>query len=769
MEIHEPNLFFFDPLAFKKDKEASDKLHIKSLSYDLPDDEYTPSMKTSPENLKTGSRVLSDGWKMLPSTTKPDSTNPGWKDVVMPSQWSVADPELFTYGGNVWYMKRFTIKPEEAGRHHELLFKGVDYEAEVYLNDEKLGAHEGYFTPFSFNLDGKVNPGQENLLMVKVSAPEDSGGTYLKNQIKGIFGHHDCRPGGNSASGNLGSTGGIWNDVILESTGLETIKNQYVDTKLSADHKNAALTFNYLLENHGTESKTVTVKVRYAPMGEEDQEKWKELTKTVELRPGGQKVAMTGQEQDPKLWWTYDHGEPQLYQMETTILEGGEVSDSMKGHFGIRTVECDRKTGKLLLNGKPVYQRGTNYIPTQWLSTYNEEKYERDLEEMKGANLNAVRVHAHALPQEFYDAADKEGMLVWADFPQIWGTTPTLSYMAKARDEYKKFIELYRNHPSIWVWSAHNEPLPYNFIQDYLMDRDAAKLDPSRPHKRASGFAEHFYPGWYDPPYGKNYTDINRWKPKLPSEFGAQAIPTSMKEVIPEGEQWPIDENEARWQFHDFQLKNNYKYIGKPGEFKSLDEYIEVSQKYQYDYTKYVTEYFRRLKYKPDVGMYQFMFKDAWPSVTWSVADYRNEPKIAFQALKDAMSPTLLSIEWQKTRFKPGDTVKAPLWLINDNYGDMKDTTLCWRLYKAGDKEKKPLLTGEMRPNIAGDSAQAVSTAEFRIPEGALPGDRWILDASWLDATGKTLSLNAYMFGVETPGAISSRYEPVYPEYPPVK
>lgn len=768
MEIRETRGNYLDPLAFRKDN--APKEATAPRAYDLPEDDFKPAMATSQEHLKPGSTVLKDGWKMICSEKAPGVDDKGWKDIQMPSQWAVADPELFSYGGNVWYTKKFIVRPEDMGpdKHLELTFKGVDYQSEVYLNKEKLGTHEGYFNPFTFDLDGKVKPGEENTLLVKVSAPKDSGGFFFKNQVKGIFGQHDCRPGGNTAPSTLGNSGGIWNDVILDSTGMETIKNQYVDTGLSSDHKKADLTFNYLLENHDDTAKKVTVKIKYAPSGEEDPEKFRVLTKTMELQPGANKVSVNALEENPQIWWTHDHGEPNLYKMETEILDGDKVSDSLKGHFGIRKIEYDKMTGVLKLNDKPMYQRGTNYIATEWLSTYNEEKYEKDLHLMKEANLNSVRVHAHALPQEFYDMADKEGVLVWADFPMIWATSPSLSFMAKARDQYKQFIDLYRNHPSIAIWSAHNESVPFNYMMDFLMDRDAAKLDPTRQHKAGSGFREHYYPGWYDPPYGKEYTNVSKWKPRMASEYGAQAIPESIKDAIPKDQQWPIDQNEATWKFHDLQLPNNIKYIGHPRAFKDLDDYIDTSQKYQYDYNKYVTEYFRRIKFKPTTGIYQFMFKEAWPSATWGVMDHKSAPKMAYEALKNAMTPALVSIEWKKTQFKAGEVVKAPLWVINDNYSELKNSKLNWKVFSADDKEKKPLMNGEMLVNCQADSSDRVNSVEFKIPDKAKPGEKWILEASWDDAKGASLSRNTYMFGVEKPQSGEHRYEPVNPEYPSV-
>jgi beta-mannosidase len=744
----------------------------KPVQYDLPDDVYQPSMTTSDEHMKRGARKLRDGWRMIVSARKPAVSDPGWRDVKMPAQWAVTDPALFSNSGNVWYMKKFTVRPDETGpdKHLQLTFKGVDYKSQVYVNDEKLAEHEGYFSPFSVSLDGKARADRENVLMVNVSAPKDTGAPLFKNQVKGIFMQHDCRPAGSNAfkpTSYAGSTGGIWNDVILESSGRQTIENQHVETKLSDDHRKADLTFHSLLCNHGDAPKEVEIVVCYGPRGEKDPAKKKMLHRTIELKPGFNNVSIQAQEQDPKLWWTCDKGEPSLYDMETSILDGGVLSDSKKGHFGIREIDFDPKTGRLKLNDELMFQRGTNYIPTQWLSTYDKGKYERDVDQMKAANLNAVRVHASILPQEFYDVADEKGLLVWADFPLIWGTSTTPRFVAEARKQFKEFIELYRNHPSIFMWCAHNEPLPHDMILDGLLARDAARLDPTRPRQGASHFGEHLYPGWYTFPYGKDMTDVTKYKPKTASEFGSQSIPASMKKIISADKQWPISKHEEAWKFHDFQPAENYRAIGRPEAFKNLDDYLETTQKYQYDYIRFVTEYFRRAHFAPTASAYQFMFKDCWPQVSWAVVDFRNQTRMGFEALKEAMSPALVSIEWKRRSFKPGETVEAPVWLVNDGKG-LKGTRVAWKIYDFEDKEKKAQSSGALDADVPGNSSKAVLTVRHGIPKDAPPGKRWVLDVSWTDQAGKPLSHNAYMFRTESPRTGEYRYEPRYPRYPPV-
>jgi len=750
------------------------EIKAKEAYYDLPSDRYTSVMHTSTERLKPGTLLLDKNWKMSSSAEPPaDPLAQEWKPVDAPSQWAVEDPKLFSHAGSVWYMKKFMVQQKDVAedKHLALKFNGVDYQSEVYLNGEKLGEHEGYFAPFKFSLDDKIKPYKYNTLLVKVSAPFDAQNPFLKKQVKGVLVHHDCRPGGTNPIGTpepLGSTGGIWNDVMLESTGRQTLENQWVDTeKLSGDHKEAELKFNYQLNNYDSESRKVKLQVRYAPMAETDPEKFKQLIQEVELKPGENQVSLKALEKDPQLWWTHDLGEPNLYQMETSILKDDKISDSMKGHFGIRKLEYGKYNGILKLNDQAMFQKGSNYIATEWLSTYNEERYTDDLKLMKEGNLNAVRVHAHVLPQEFYDSADKEGMLVWADFPLHWGVSVRPSVIKEAKEQYKEFIQLYRNHPSIWNWSAQNEPLPYNYPMDIALDKIAGELDPTRNHKAESGAQEHFYPGWYSFPYGDNYTAIRRYPHWMPSEFGAQAIPESMKEIVPQQNQWPLDneENQELWKFHDFQSKENFRHVGEPSAFKDLDDYIATSQKYQFDYLKYTLEFFRRHKYHRTGGLYQFMFKEAWPSVTWGVVDYKNQPKMGFTAVKEALAPQLVSIDWKKNWFKAGDKVKADFWLINDPQEDLKNTGLYWRVYRADDKAKQGLAHGSFKADALADSSSKAGKAEFTIPKTAKAGDKWVMEAYWRNEKGKIISKNSYLFGLKAPQE-QYRYEPVNVEYP---
>jgi beta-mannosidase len=717
---------------------------------------------------------LDGDWEYSLSKKCPDENDTSWKDTVVPSQWAMQSPELFSYGKNVWYMKRFEISPEmiQPGKKHNILeFKGVDYKSEIFLNGKKLGEHEGYFAPFKFDITDKLRTDEPNILQVNVVSGEPSDKPLPispRMKIKGINNSHDSRPGSLSASSNVANSGGIWNQVLIRTTGPETIDNSYVTTELSDDFKEAKLKFNYSLSNLEEEERDVTLQIKYRPRGETDPEKARILTQQIHLKPGSNNVQLESTEINPLLWETYERGKPNLYEMETQIIDNGEVSQEEKSQFGIRKLEKDPDTGALLLNGKSIFQRGINYIPSLWLSSYSMDDYKADLKMMKDANLNSVRVHASVLPQEFYSLCDEEGMLVYAEFPLTWASGYDSKFTEEAKSQYTEFIQHYRKHPSIFIWNAHNESMIYNSLLDRKLMRLSENLDPDRLHNKNASIFEHFYPGWYAQ-YTEKYVNVHKLHKYLKplyneiTELGAQSIPKSAKEFIPQDCQWPMEKQV--WKYHSYQQDNTEQQLGKAKNYQSLDDFIEMSQKYQYDMDRYIIEFARRKKYDHISGVYPYMFKETWPSINWGIVDYKRTPKMAYQGVKEAMAPVMVTIEWEKTHFRASDEIKAPLWLVNDKNEPMEDVKLNWKVFKFDDEEKKPLVSNSLTCDIPADSSKIGSCAEFTIPQNAQKGEKWVLDVELKDKDGKVLSTNDYVFGVK-PKKKSDKYEPVHVKYP---
>ena len=83
----------------------------------------------------------------------------------VPGDWNSQAEKLSLYEGTVWLRQVFNAEPK-AGKKYFLYFGAVNYEAHVYLNGKKLGTHKGGFTPFQFEVTGKLAKGR-NAVVVK--------------------------------------------------------------------------------------------------------------------------------------------------------------------------------------------------------------------------------------------------------------------------------------------------------------------------------------------------------------------------------------------------------------------------------------------------------------------------------------------------------------------------------------------------------------------------------------------------------------------------
>jgi len=165
----------------------------------------------------------------------PDLDTSTWHTMTIPSNWYLAG---LNYHGVVWFRREFLADPSWRGRAVRLRFDGVDYFADVWLNGQSLGAHVGYFQPFAFDVAPYLNYGGLNVLAVRVESPYEEFGAawpHRKTLIKGIFQHHDARPGG--AWGRAGqeyNTGGIWNDVTLAVSDYVTVDDLHMQARWPA-------------------------------------------------------------------------------------------------------------------------------------------------------------------------------------------------------------------------------------------------------------------------------------------------------------------------------------------------------------------------------------------------------------------------------------------------------------------------------------------------------------------------------------------------------
>ncbi|GAH52149.1 unnamed protein product, partial [marine sediment metagenome] len=290
----------------------------------------------------------------------------------------------------------------------------VDYFCKVKLNGSLIGKHEGYFQEFSFPITDILKDG-ENLLEVEVDSPRESVDIWpnKKRLIKGIFSHHDTRPGSwDYEYGQDKNTGGIWNDVLIEEKSKICIEKNIKVSPLLLKDGRACLDIDISLDNNDFPQE-IEIKLEISGIGFKENFK---INKKIFLSSGKNHIHLVKTLDKPKLWTTWDRGKSYLYNLRCKILNSAkERMDEESVRFGIREIRIDDKWN-WHLNGKRFFPRGTNFIPTQWLSEYDNKMIARDIRMLKEANVNAVRVHAHINRREFYKACDEAGILGLAGF-----------------------------------------------------------------------------------------------------------------------------------------------------------------------------------------------------------------------------------------------------------------------------------------------------------------------------------------------------------------
>ena len=647
-----------------------------------------------------------------------------WTEIAVPGNWY---PQGHDLAGAVWHRKRFTLPASRMGNMVTLVFEGVDYAADVWLNGTYLGFHEGYFAPFSFDVSELLDPTGENLLAVRVDSPLERPGpswSLNKRLIKGIFGHHDARPGGAwSARGQERNTGGIWAPVYLDFTDRVRIGAMRLDgapgSRPADPDPDARLRVQLRLDTRVAEPTPVEVELRIEADGfSPGHPPFAPFVVPHTLQAGAQEVRVVVRCPNAALWWPWDRGQPRLYRVTATVRVDGRVLAGRSDVTGFRAVRFDEEAGRFEINGERYFVRGTNYIGTQYLASMDAARYGEDLALMRRAHVNAVRVHAHVAARGLYREADRRGLLIWQDFPLQWGYEDTPELHGAVAAQARAMVETLANHPSIVQWCGHNEPpwdadwmrhkYPhYDPEQNRQLDRDLAAVlreaDPTRPVQAISSTAEHPWLGWYS----GSWTDYAE-PATIPwiTEFGAQALPdlATLRTFLPERALWPDDEADwAIWSFHNFQRKETFELAGvAPGG--SVGELVSNTQRYQSDLIRLAAESYRRQRFDPVGGIFQFMFVECWPAISWAVVDHTRRPKAGYYALQTAFQPVLPSIAWQRTEWLPGADPGIHLWVINDLRTALPDLRMTYAVRRGNEVVREHAL----EVPVAGDSAEQV-------------------------------------------------------------
>ncbi|HEY3389122.1 MAG TPA: beta galactosidase jelly roll domain-containing protein [Prolixibacteraceae bacterium] len=428
-----------------------------------------------------------------------------------------------------WYRTSFKVPAADKGRHFQLIFKGINYRAAVWMNGQPIADSTqmvGMFAEYSFDVSNKIKAGEENVLAVKIY-PLDFPGLPAQEQLKAM---DDFFENG-GPTGDIGknvtmvcSVGwdwvppvrdrniGIWQPVFLRTSGDVTIVQPQIITDLPnlPDTAVAKLSLNLSLTNYSQNNTKGNLKVTIRP--ENFTGTPVSFSKEVSVTAGSKtmvelNVANTAQllVKQPHLWWPNGYGKANLYRLHLQYESNGVISDETNLVFGIRTVSSKaiEVPGKLLrrdfyVNGRRLQLVGGAWVPDMMLNR-DSVRYDSELHLCRNANVNLVRIWGGGItpPDAFFDSADRYGLMVWSDF---WVTGDTHGEFKGSTDwplEPDVFVNnvistIYRvrNHPSLLLWTGGNEGHIRRDVYDRMRE-SVIKLDGTRPFiPSSSGFAK---------------------------------------------------------------------------------------------------------------------------------------------------------------------------------------------------------------------------------------------------------------------------------------
>lgn len=526
-----------------------------------------------------------------------------WSEISVPLPWQAAFDDLRDVAGRAEYAREFTLPHEWKNRDVALTFGAVGYFCEVFLNGTLIGSHEGSYLPFEFLLKSEqLRP--TNKLEVRVVSPTGDSTEYPQFPFSEI-------PHGKQSW--YGMLSGIWQSVYIEARG-----DAYIDhARILADLRTQIVSFEAYIS--GGRSTRVIARVL--------DDKSTELVSS-EIPVDGPRVIGALSLADIRPW---SPDSPTLYSLELDLLADDVVVDQFRKTFGFRTFHTE--DGKFYLNGNPFYLRAAldqDYYPGTISTPPSLEFLEDQFRKAKALGLNCIRMHIKVPDPRYYEVADRLGMTVWADIPNVEIFSEKSA--RRLRDTMEGMLKRDDHHPSIIVWTIINEDWGTRVREEpdhrqwliqtveWLKALDPTRLvidnSPCGPnyHVKTDINDYHYYrtvpelrgewdqltkefasnPDWTFSPHG----DAIRLgkEPLVVSEFGVWGLPhlDDLKDADGKEPWWfetGVGQSDGVAYPHGMQARFNGFRLGRV--FGTLDDFADAAQWYQYQNLKYEIESLR--------------------------------------------------------------------------------------------------------------------------------------------------------------------------------
>lgn len=368
----------------------------------------------------------------------------------------------------LWYERSFTVPSNFKSKRTLLHFGAVDWQCDVFVNDQLVGSHKGGYDPFSFDITDVLKKKGAQKMVVRVWDPSDDGPQPRGKQIKNPHGIWYT------------PVTGIWQTVWLEAVPTSYISS----TRHTPDLDKSSLVVSPKIENAQPGDKLVITALNGN-------------TKVAEqIIEAGQDATLSIA--NPQIWSPEN---PFLYDLKVTLQRKNKTVDEISSYFAMRKISMvPDKNGiqRMLLNNSFVFQYGPldqGWWPDGLYTAPTDEALLFDVVKTKEMGFNMIRKHVKIEPARWYYHCDKLGLLVWQDMPSgdmgnRWEMRPgvygratekkrTPESIAIFKTEWKEIMDDLYNFPSIVVWVPFNEAWgQFNTaeIVNWTMQHDPSRL-----------------------------------------------------------------------------------------------------------------------------------------------------------------------------------------------------------------------------------------------------------------------------------------------------
>ena len=677
-----------------------------------------------------------------------------------------------------FYRRTFSYpRPANPDQHVFLRFAGVDYIAKVTLNNRFVGAHEGFFAPFEFDVTPFLEWDKENVLLVEVQndiptigiedwgIPEDGDKIYAATGPgwdDPLVGWHHCPPGA-----------GIYQRVVLEERAPLFVHSLFVRPDIDGGKIEAWVEVYNSLKTNQAFHLNLSVHPRNFEAGS-----LAEIPCRVNpAGPGLNTYRLVLPLPNFRLW---SPDEPWLYDLRAALSWDDQLQDQKDCTFGMRKFHMDESAqpkGALFLNNQPIFLRGANEMGhlQQCVMRGDDEQLIEDILIAKLANMNYYRITQRPVQDEIYSAFDCLGMLQQCDLP-LFGYLRRNQWNEAVRQS-GEMERLIRSHPSSIMVSFINEPFPIgrqdeevafvsyddkghrHLYRDELEaffvaarkaiyvenpDRVVKNVEGDYNPPTAEGLSDfHCYPLWYTNhaiPIGKLYRGYlpaikNGWRTGC-GEYGTEGLDNYqlMRARYPQG--WLPEQDDLPWNPDKIVRSQTFSMHGDWFEEQNrIQDWIRASQRHQAFATQFITDALRR---RADlvVSTAIHLLIDAWPS-GWmkTLVGVDRLPKPSYFAFQKSLEPLRVHLRCDRWKAYSAETLAVEAWVLNDTPADLPGCTLVATIRDA----QTIYGSFELALDVPAVQATQAGLISFSVP-GVADRGVFYVDATLLDGQGHPIN-----------------------------